>query len=99
MVEYVLKQKIIDEIKYIDDEHELFRKIEFLDFLVNQLENIPPADVATVVHARWYWDDDGYCRCSRCHQKSPYYDHEEALEARTTYYCPHCGAKMEDIHG
>ena len=46
-------------------------------------------------HGKWYWADDGYCRCSECNQKTPAYEHEEALEARITNYCPYCGAKME----
>lgn len=60
--------------------------------IIKALENLPQANIT---HGYWYWADDGYCRCSVCHQKSASYEHEEALEPMMTEFCPHCGAKME----
>lgn len=33
---------------------------------LEMFDEIPAADVAPVVHGRWEWADDGYCRCSEC---------------------------------
>lgn len=44
---------------------------------------------------RWVWEDDGYCRCSRCTQKAPVirrYDDEQITAM--TVFCPYCGADM-----
>lgn len=51
--------------------------------------------VEPVWHGRWLWADDGYLRCSNCHQKAPQFEYEAALESYATKYCPHCGAEME----
>lgn len=52
--------------------------------------------VDAVVHGRWYWDDDGYCRCAKCHQKAPVIRQWDDEPFTTmTNYCPHCGAKMD----
>lgn len=48
-----------------------------------------------VRYRRWLWADDGYLRCSNCHQKAPQFEHEAALESYATKYCPHCGARMD----
>ncbi len=59
------------------------------------IEIAPTIEAEPVRHGKWYWADDGYCRCSECHQKCASFDHEEALEARMTNFCPHCGARMD----
>ena len=58
---------------------------------LQMFEEIPAADVAPVVHARWVSFLDGdhimperYYRCSRCGR----------VESRRQPYC-HCGAKMD----
>lgn len=51
------------------------------------LREIPPADVAPAVHARWIEDEYAYATCSHCG-----YEMEHPEEK--TPYCPQCGAKM-----
>lgn len=59
--------------------------------IASEIADIPAADVAPVVHARWVSFLDGdhimperYYRCSRCGR----------VESRRQPYC-HCGAKMD----
>lgn len=66
-------------------------KYDAWDEIIDALENIPAADVAPVVYARWVSFLDGdhimperYYRCSRCGR----------VESRRQPYC-HCGAKMD----
>lgn len=58
-------------------------------------ERPSPAEYDLVRHGRWYWADDGYCRCSECRKKTPSYEHDNALEAVMTTFCPNCGTKMD----
>ena len=51
------------------------------------LRELPPADVAPVVHARWIEDEYVYATCSHCG-----YEMEHPEEK--TPYCPQCGARM-----
>lgn len=56
----------------------------------------PAADVAEVVHGKWFWADDGYCRCSECTQKAPLVQPlDDEPEAVMTKYYPNCGKKMD----
>lgn len=59
--------------------------------IASEIADIPAADVAPVMHARWVSFLDGdhimperYYRCSRCSR----------VESRRQPYC-HCGAKMD----
>lgn len=45
----------------------------------------PAADVAPVVHGRWFYHDDGVITCSECGN----------AESSDSYYCRYCGAKMD----
>lgn len=59
-------------------------------------EEAPAVDTAPVVHARWVWADDGYCRCSNCTQKAPVMtQYQDEPMTTMTDYCPDCGAKMD----
>lgn len=49
------------------------------------LSDMPAADVAPVVHGRWYYHDDGVITCSECGN----------AESSDSYYCGYCGAKMD----
>ena len=51
----------------------------------NILHRTPSADVAPVLHGRWIGGD--YDKCSVC----------GGLELGRTNYCPHCGAKMDEV--
>lgn len=50
----------------------------------------PEIDAVPVMHGRWYWAEDGHCKCSMCGQY--------ATIKRTvvkTNFCPNCGSKMD----
>ncbi len=52
--------------------------------IVNDIDNMPAADVAEVRHGRWS-DNIWVWTCSEC-----------GNDASTDWdYCPHCGAKMD----
>ena len=60
---------------------------QYVSFL-DELENIPAADVAEVRHGRWI---DGVC--SECGFDAMYY---KGIPAQVyTDYCPSCGARMD----
>lgn len=69
---------------------------------IKLFEAIPAADVAPVVHGRWFLDGDyEYINCSVC-QYPFYMGFETSADARKYLsrddkwkYCPNCGAKMD----
>jgi len=65
------------------------------DCIGEEVEDIPPADVAPVVHARWIDNGRGgrahVLFCSNCGWLDGY-----PIEDRFNYY-PCCGAKMDEI--
>lgn len=64
--------------------------------VLSALERIPTADVAPVVHARWV--DNGEPYCSRCEwSPAPEWPCIEDLQLADVYYCPHCGARMDEV--
>lgn len=67
---------------FIEDTRKDFAKI---------IEELPPADAAPVVHARWeFYGEDGHgyglWKCTRCGNVTG--------EKYAETYCPHCGARM-----
>ena len=65
---------------------------------IDDLMEIPPADVAPVVHARWIHSRYEDCseqfelvKCSRCNHEA----YAMAFYVRGGNYCPNCGAKMD----
>lgn len=98
MAEYIDRQtaiagidKMLDQYYQSDDT----KAAEAADDCRFVLERIPAADVALVVHGRWYWAEDAYCRCTECNQKAAAFINDDALESRMTKFCPFCGAKMD----
>lgn len=65
------------------------------DCIGEEVEDIPPADIAPVIHARWIDNGrGGYAHayfCSNCGWLDGY-----PIEDRFNY-CPCCGAKMDEI--
>ena len=51
----------------------------------DEIRDMFPADVASVVHGRWVHHDDGVVTCSECGN----------AESSESYYCRYCGAKMD----
>ena len=67
-------------------------------FACYEIENFQLSDVAPVVHAHWTEEDDGwgdsYWVCSNC--KEPWWLEEGTPEDNNMFYCPHCGARMDE---
>ena len=57
--------------------------------------NIPAADVAPVVHARWYLNEDRKWACTNCDGLAIQHPDEPDKWQALTDYCPNCGAKMD----
>ena len=55
------------------------------------IDELPPADVAPVVHGHWIPYRCDMYECSVCRRIHTSFDSEEC----DAYYCPHCGAKMD----
>lgn len=56
----------------------------------NLIKNAPTADVAPVIHAKWIEKNyliKSYFECSNC----------LFTTLKDTRYCPHCGAKMDNV--
>lgn len=57
--------------------------------VIDELSDIPAADVAPVVHARWTGSYNSHC--SHCGE----FDVSAYIKEYPNY-CPHCGAKMDE---
>lgn len=94
---------IVDELMILNDDNLAQRVIDNNDvqWCLSELQDMLAADVAPVVHGRWEWADDGYCRCSECRQRAPVVygalieDYQDEPQTVMTYFCPHCGAMMD----
>lgn len=90
MVEYIERRKSVDAIAdtmakgFVEDRFILPQELQDLQ---DELEMLPAADVAPVVHGRWMPPVDGKygCLCSACKKQSD----------NGSDYCPNCGAKMD----
>ena len=85
MAEYIKREAVIDLIT---------RRYENPEICTQEINSIPAADVAPVVHGRWEWlgpnrlVTDCMCgTCSVCKVRSKY--------IVNTMLCPNCGAKMD----
>lgn len=76
MAEYVKRDAVVDLIT---------RRYENPEICTQEINSIPAADVAPVVHGRWFYHDDGVITCSECGN----------AESSDSYYCRYCGAKMD----
>ena len=62
--------------------------------LWEQIKGIPVEDIAPVVHGKWIRLANGRHECSICHINAPsFMDGKE----NKSYYCPLCGAKMDEV--
>ena len=55
---------------------------------MNTIDDIPAADVAPVVHARWIGNYNSHCSCCGAFCTGAYIK-------EYPNYCPNCGAKMD----
>ena len=78
---------------------------EFLDYLMEFLDEQPTVDAVEVVHGRWLYDSgSGKYFCSACDSYAIEQLHRgrggvRFYEAFLTDYCPNCGADMRDGDG
>ena len=76
------------------------------DFIVIP-KDTPAADVAPVVHGRWYYNENGRdfglgawaCSCcDTCNHNIPGNPNINPYIWSGSKFCPNCGAKMEDLY-
>lgn len=70
-----------------ENDHLVLAAQEMCVDAIKAVREVPAAEVAPVVHAEWVIDEFGRS-CSACHEYI-------ADDARTSEYCPSCGAKMD----
>lgn len=61
---------------------------------VSDIDNMPAADVAPVVHGKWVLGDHRV-RCSVCNTRALINYDETDYFNELSPYCPRCGAKMK----
>ena len=88
MAECIEREAVIDLIT---------RRYENPEICTQEINSIPAADVAPVVHARWIHSRYEDCseqfelvKCSQCNHEA----YAMAFYVRGGNYCPACGAKM-----
>ena len=78
--------------KYIDAD-ELKKRaehcIETTDAFIELIDSAPTVDAEPIRHGKWV----NYGCCSFCGKPDPYYCF---ITEYKSYYCPHCGAKMDE---
>ena len=86
VTEYVEKQAAVEiAMQYCpDDDGSCSRAGEDIRGLLDELENLPPADVRPVVRGEWIGDGDCII-CSNC---------KTAYTFMGSNFCPNCGADM-----
>ena len=62
---------------------------EYANKMMRRIQNLEPADVAPVVHARWEKYSSITIKCSQCGYVIHDWRYSECK------YCPNCGAKMD----
>ena len=89
MAEYIEREAVIDLIT---------RRYENPEICTQEINSIPAADVAPVVHGKWvhsrYDRSSGQfdvVKCSRCGLEA----YAMAYHVRDGNYCPRCGARMD----
>ena len=79
--------------------HEL-RSAEDIPFyykpVIAEVINVLLMDTQEVRHGHWIKDDTGAEYCSNCHEY-PYDDGEYHITNWHSNYCPHCGARMDEV--
>lgn len=92
MDKYINAEHLIEKFNSIHPDSQLMYATAFAEFV----KDVPAADVAPVVHARWILvkrlADGGICECSNCREQSCF----NSFNRHTSYkFCYQCGAKMD----
>ena len=106
MARYVDADKVIDVMKaaYWDENMHSAKDDPcvidaMIDWSIRQVKDAPTEEVAPVVHSHWkeYEDYSGavYPECARC--GLVWWLDEGTAEDNEMYYCPKCGAKMDEV--
>ena len=89
MAEYIKREAVIDLITC---------RYENPEICTQEINSIPAANVAPVVHGRWIHSRYEDCseqfelvKCSQCNHEA----YAMALYVHGGNYCPNCGAKMD----
>ena len=61
---------------------------------VSHIDQMKPADVAPVVHAKFVYGPSGVV-CSECRKKPMMQTDNEGYFLINPKYCPHCGARFD----
>ena len=89
MTDYIKRSDIANRIDYYES-HSVGGEHYAYEVCAREIQNVPTADVAPVIHAKWIENTF----CSNC----SYYDSNEygrVLLSGDKNYCPECGAKMD----
>lgn len=88
MAEYIDREELLTH--QYNASHSNWPQLAEMVVGVEDIENLPAADVAPVVHGRWDIMDGYKARraCSVCGWDVPEY-------GKFYSYCPNCGAKMD----
>lgn len=96
MARYADVDKLIWQVQNSDKYGTITKQV-----FISLLQNSETADVAPVIHAHWkeFEDYSGavYPECSRC--GLVWWLDEGTAEDNEMYYCPKCGAKMDEEVG
>lgn len=105
MSKYIDKEVLLERMnrtRPYEGENGSFERHRRLQWLadIGQINMCPAADVQEVRHGRWVdykrMGVDGtfhwFRQCSEC-----LYEREDNNEDKDTPYCPHCGAKMDEV--
>ena len=88
MTEYIEKQAMLKDFESCNRNNPKWTPQRVKTLIVRQ----PPADAVPALYGEWIYScDTDEPRCSECGNS--------ATDGIITPYCPHCGAKMENING
>ena len=98
MTEYIEREALLCMVQPDDpsDEKAAITIATAKKLIRNIVSRTPAADVAPVRHG-WWIDKGEYAACTECDGRSgTQYDGVEPIPL-TTQFCPHCGAKMDEV--
>lgn len=91
--EYIDRKELLE--LYQDDKLDLTKTCVPVEVAIQNIKDMPAADVAEVVHGKWL-ENDGRCYCNRCFEFScTVMDDTGTIYNDLTKFCPNCGAKMD----